>query len=116
MRDPSTHRNEYGVKHIVQAVSSSSSIKKAEIFAGKHLMSQERSPTLYDAYEKLYADPNIDIVYVATPNAMHMKNVLDSISAGKHVLCEKPLAVTAKEAETMIHAAQQKGVFLMEGK
>lgn len=75
----------------------------------------ETIPTLYDAYEKLYDDPNVDIVYIATPNALHLKNALDSINAGKHVLCEKPMAITAREAEKIIDAARRKRVFLMEG-
>ncbi len=69
----------------------------------------------YGSYEKLLADGDIDIVYVATPHTLHMQNTLDSIRAGKAVLCEKPIAINAKQFRRMQRAAKEKGVFLMEG-
>lgn len=68
----------------------------------------------YSSYEELAADPQVDIVYVATPHPYHMDNALLAISNGKHVLCEKPIAMNAKQTRRMITAAQRKGVFLME--
>ena len=68
----------------------------------------------YDSYEALLADPTIEVVYVPTPNALHKKWTIAALEAGKHVLCEKPIACTAAEAEDMIAAAEKSGKLLME--
>ena len=68
----------------------------------------------YGSYGELAGDDDIDVVYVATPHPFHMENTLLCIEAGRAVLCEKPLAVNAKQASRMIEAARSKGVFLME--
>lgn len=68
----------------------------------------------YDSYEALLKDPTIDAVYVPTPNALHKKWTVAALEAGKHVLCEKPIACTAAEAEEMIAAAEKSGKLLME--
>lgn len=68
----------------------------------------------YDSYEALLADPTIEAVYVPTPNALHKKWTIAALEAGKHVLCEKPIACTAEEAEEMIAAAEKSGKLLME--
>ena len=68
----------------------------------------------YDSYEALLADPTIEAVYVPTPNALHKKWTVAALEAGKHVLCEKPIACTAAEAEEMIAAAEISGKLLME--
>ena len=68
----------------------------------------------YDSYEALLADPTIDAVYVPTPNALHKKWTIAALEAGKHVLCEKPIACTAAEAEEMIAASEKSGKLLME--
>ncbi|KAH6621709.1 hypothetical protein C7974DRAFT_397013 [Boeremia exigua] len=98
-------------KHIVQAVASSSK-SKGSTFVSKHCPSQQ--PTVYDSYQDLYNDPNVDIVYIGTPHVVHCENTLDAIAVGKHVLCEKPVAVNSRDAKKMIDAAREKGVFLME--
>ncbi len=68
----------------------------------------------YDSYEALLADPTIEAVYVPTPNALHKKWTIAALEAGKHVLCEKPIACTAAEAEEMFAAACKSGKLLME--
>jgi len=68
----------------------------------------------YDSYEALLNDPEIDAIYVPVPNALHMQWTIKALEAGKHVLCEKPLACTAEEGEKMIAAAEKNGVLLME--
>ena len=68
----------------------------------------------YVGYENLAADANVDIVYIATPHALHAQNMKMCLSAGKHVLCEKPLTIHAAEADECIAIARQQGVFLME--
>jgi predicted dehydrogenase len=70
--------------------------------------------TAYGSYEELVADPSIDAIYVATPHPAHKDNVILALDAGKPVLCEKPFAVNAKEAQEMVAAAQKNNVALME--
>ncbi|WP_042150069.1 Gfo/Idh/MocA family protein [Paucisalibacillus sp. EB02] len=64
----------------------------------------------YTDYQKLLEDEKIDLVYVAVPPKFHYQIVLDVIQAGKHVLCEKPLANSLKEAEAMLKAAQEANI------
>lgn len=68
----------------------------------------------YSSYEALVADPDIDIIYIATPHNFHYENMRLCLNAGKHVLCEKPLTLNANEAAECIELAQEKGLFLME--
>ncbi|PBB23293.1 oxidoreductase [Mesorhizobium sp. WSM4312] len=65
-------------------------------------------------YEALLADPDIDAVYIAIPHPGHAQWAIRAAEAGKHVLCEKPLALTAFEADAMFHAARKAGTFLGE--
>ena len=71
-------------------------------------------PTAYGSYEELLGDPAIDAVYIPLPNFLHRDWVLAALAAGKHVLCEKPLAITAGDAQEMVDAAQAAGVVLAE--
>ena len=70
--------------------------------------------TAYGSYEELVADPQVDAIYVATPHPAHKENVILALNAGKPVLCEKPFAVNAVEAQQMVDAAHKNGVALME--
>ncbi|TPI26803.1 oxidoreductase [Mesorhizobium sp. B3-2-1] len=67
-----------------------------------------------DGYDALLADPEIDAVYIAVPHPGHAQWAIRAAEAGKHVLCEKPLALTAFEADAMMHAARKAGIFLGE--
>ena len=69
----------------------------------------------YGSYEQLVRDPEVDAVYVATPNHLHLPVVLAAAAAGKHVLCEKPLGLTAAEAEEMVGACRRAGALLRVG-
>jgi predicted dehydrogenase len=69
---------------------------------------------IYDRFEALLADPAIDAVYIPLPNYLHLPWTLKALSAGKHVLCEKPIACTAQEAREMAAAAGRGNLFLME--
>lgn len=100
--------------HEITAIGSSS-IEKAHQFAQKHLVGKGHNPACYGSYAGVYESKDVDIVYIATPHAFHKQNCLDAIAAGKHTLCEKPMALNATEATEMIAAARQKGLFLMEG-
>ncbi|TMF30456.1 MAG: Gfo/Idh/MocA family oxidoreductase [Chloroflexi bacterium] len=67
-----------------------------------------------ESYEALLADPEVDVVYNPLPNHLHKEWTLRAFQAGKHVLCEKPLAMNATEAEEMAAAAKASGKHLME--
>jgi 1,5-anhydro-D-fructose reductase (1,5-anhydro-D-mannitol-forming) len=84
-----------------------SSPQKGKVFAERFEL--ERVHADLDA---LMADPDVDAVYVATPNAMHREAVLAAARAGKHVLCEKPFAMTIADAQEMTEACRRAGVVL----
>jgi len=71
-------------------------------------------PCLYDNYDALLTDPNIDAVYIPLPNHLHRPWTLKCLAAGKPVMCEKPLACNAREVEEMAHAAAASNLPLME--
>lgn len=75
---------------------------------------KNRIPRLYDSYDALLADPNIDAVYIPLPNHLHRPWTLKCLAAGKPVLCEKPLACNAREADEMARAAAAANLPLME--
>ncbi len=93
--------------HTIGAVGSRS-IANAEKFANTF------GGTAYGSYEELVADSSIDAIYVATPHPAHHDNVILALNAGKPVLCEKPFAVNAKQAQAMVDAAAKNKVALME--
>jgi predicted dehydrogenase len=71
-------------------------------------------PRAHASYEALLADPEVDAVYIPLPNHLHLDWTIAAARAGKHVLCEKPLALTAADAQVMVDACAQAGVRLME--
>jgi predicted dehydrogenase len=71
-------------------------------------------PNRHGSYEELALDPDVDVVYVATPHSLHYENMLLCLKAGKAVLCEKPFTINAREAEEVIATARAKRLFLME--
>jgi predicted dehydrogenase len=71
-------------------------------------------PRTYGSYEELLADKEIEAVYIPLPNHLHAEWVMKAADAGKHVLCEKPFAMDAAEAEKAIQYAERKGVLVME--
>ena len=68
----------------------------------------------HGSYEDLVADPDVDVIYVATPHALHLDNARLAFEAGKHVLCEKPLTLNIAEAEELVALARRHDRFLME--
>jgi predicted dehydrogenase len=87
----------------------SRSVERADAYGDKFGVA-----TRYGSYEDLAADPAVDVVYVATPHSRHEQDTLMFVEAGKHVLCEKPFALNARQAQRMVDAARTRGVFLME--
>lgn len=71
-------------------------------------------PTAYGSYEELLADPNIDAIYNPLPNQFHVPWTIKAAEAGKHVLCEKPISLTAAEAKTLLEVRARTGVKIGE--
>ena len=82
-------------------------VKRAEDMAAKY------GGKVYATAEELIADPNIDAVSVCAANYAHAELTIKALKAGKHVLCEKPMAVTIEECEEMVKAAKESGKYLM---
>ena len=71
-------------------------------------------PRAFGSYEAMLADPDIDVIYNPLPNNMHTELTIKAAQAGKHILCEKPIANTVEEVDAMTDAAKKAGVVLME--
>ena len=94
-----------GVLHAV----ASRSAERARAFADEH-----DAPVSYGSYEQLLADPDVDVVYVATPHRQHHGIALAAVQAGKHLLVEKAFTVTLAGSQQVVDAARARGVFVME--
>ena len=90
----------------------SRSVERAEAFVNRHPLASQAK--IYTSVEEMAADPQVDAIYIGTPNQTHCEYTLAGLKAGKHVLCEKPLAVNAQEGRRMLEAARQSGCLLME--
>lgn len=102
---PAIQKSEYGVLAAVASRNLEKSRSVAEQFG---------ITTAYGSYEELIEDTTIDAVYVPLPNHLHKEWAIRAMEAGKHVLCEKPIALTSEEAEAMAAVAKRKGVVLAE--
>ncbi|KAI7241876.1 NAD(P)-binding protein [Hortaea werneckii] len=100
------------IEHTVVAAASSSFADRASAFL-KEVRAAD-SAKAYGSYKELVADPNVDIIYVATPHSHHYQNVMLCLEAGKNVLCEKAFTTNAKQTELLIKKAKEKNLFLME--
>jgi len=69
----------------------------------------------YETYDQIKNNPEIDVVYITTPNALHHDQVIKVASSGKHVICEKPMALNAKEGQEMVDACKKAKVHLLVG-
>lgn len=100
---------------VLHAVSSRSQARAAEFadrfgFAASYF-DADGGPS---GFEQMFADPAVDVVYIATPHAQHFDVARSALQHGKHVLCEKPLTVNAAEAAELIRIARDRNLFLME--
>ncbi len=80
----------------------------AEQFARRH-----RIPRWFTDYRQMLAEPDLELITIAAPNTLHAAMTVDAANAGKHVVCEKPLAMTLEEADLMIDVCRRRGVLLM---
>ncbi|MEP5765168.1 MAG: Gfo/Idh/MocA family oxidoreductase [Halieaceae bacterium] len=83
---------------------------RARDFAGQY-----QARRSHGAYSELYANPEVDAVYVATPHSLHLQHSSDALRAGKAVLCEKPLVTSPRECRDLIEVAATSDAYLMEG-
>ena len=84
-------------------------LKTARAFA-----SQWQIQRAFGSYRAVFEDPAVDVVYIATPHSFHCENVRAALEAGKHVLCEKPFTINARQARDLIELARQQQLFLMD--
>ena len=87
-------------------------VERAEAAAKKYGVEGAK---VYEDYKKLLEDKTIDVVHVLTPNRAHSFITVDALDAGKHVMCEKPMAINSAEAKKMLDAAKRNGKKLTIG-
>lgn len=97
-----------GSSDVIQFVAGTSRTQTPELRAFADTQKLRLAPS----YEALLADPEVQAVILATPHSMHSQQVVAAAAAGKHVFCEKPFALTKKDAETAVKATQKAGVTL----
>ena len=105
-------RDVHDVRHEVVAAALSSAKDRAASFLSS--IGAPSTAKAYGSYHELVADPDVDIVYIATPHSHHFQNAMLALEAGKNVLCEKALTVTAAQARKLVDKAREKNVFFME--
>jgi 1,5-anhydro-D-fructose reductase (1,5-anhydro-D-mannitol-forming) len=81
--------------------------ERADAYAAKH-----GADHAYTSYAEMLQDPGVDVVYIASPNALHAEQAIEAAQAGKHVYCEKPLALNPEDARRVTVAAKKAGVRL----
>ena len=108
-----------GVKKVIPAMQASQ-LSPVRALASRSLETAQQVagelgiPVAYGSYEELLADPDIEAVYIPLPNHLHSEWTKAAAAAGKHVLCEKPIAMTSSEAQDMVEVCESSGVLLME--
>lgn len=102
-----------GLKKVIPALQASAFCEVVAI-ASRNLDKAEKAaallaiPKFYGSYEELLADAEVDAVYIPIPNHLHVPYTIKALNAGKHVLCEKPIGMTAQEAQQLLEITQQK--------
>ena len=103
------------MKAVLPAIAASPSAVLAAVASRNAGLPFDRSSVhVHARYEALLDDPDVDAVYIPLPNSLHREWVERAAAAGKHVLCEKPLATTVRDAEAMAEACGRAGVTLLE--
>lgn len=90
-------------------------IASRDLARAQEFASEFAIPRPYGSYEELLADPDVEAVYIPLPNELHAEWTIKAADAGKHVLCEKPMAVSGEEAIRMADHCRERNVLLMEG-
>ncbi len=108
-----------GVKRVGPAIAASSNGRLVAVASrnpqrAAELFTFAPDTLIYDNYDTLINDPEIEALYIPLPNSLHAEWAIKALRAGKHVLCEKPLAVTAEQGVTMVQTARDTGMLLME--
>ena len=109
-----------GLRHVIPAILSSPEGRLVAVASrnperAKELLSYIPDLRIHGDYESLINDPDIEAIYIPLPNSLHAEWTIRALEGGKHVLCEKPLAVTAKQGTSMVEAARVNNMLLMEG-
>jgi len=91
------------------------SVASRDNHRAKEFAKQHNVQHVYSSYDELIADPDVDIIYVATPHAFHCEQTLHCLKGGKAVVCEKPLGINARQVRQMIDQARASSEFFMEG-
>jgi predicted dehydrogenase len=107
-------------RQFVAATRASTKVEMATVAArdverARSFAAETGVPAVHTTYEALLADPSIDAIYNPLPNNLHAEWTIKAADAGKHVLCEKPLAATGAEARAIFDAAKRNGVYVVEG-
>ena len=108
-----------GLEHVIPAMqrgqlTTVNAIASRDLDRARQAASKLGIPAAYGSYEELLADPQIDAIYIPLPNHLHVPWTAKAAEAGKHVLCEKPLSLTAAEAETLLEVRARTGVQIAE--
>ena len=108
-----------GLKKVIPAMQQGetitvTAIASRDIAKAKQAAEALDIPTAYGSYEELLADPNIDAIYNPLPNQLHVPWTIKAAEAGKHVLCEKPISLSAAEAKTLVEVRDRTGVKIAE--
>ncbi|EJF64256.1 NAD(P)-binding protein [Dichomitus squalens] len=109
--DPAS-RDVTDVAHKVVAVGSRST-ESAQKFIDAYI-NGDNNVKAYGSYAEVFADKNVDAVYIGTPHTLHYENAVEALNAGKHVLCEKATTSNAAETKSLIKLAKEKKLFFME--
>ncbi len=96
-------------KRNVLAAVASRSLEKVKAYAREH-----KIPRAFGSYNEVLEDTEIDVIYISLPNHLHAKWAIRAVEAGKHVLCEKPLALSTIEVDALIQASQASGRIITE--
>jgi len=103
-----------GVRRVLPALLRSQTgkahaVASRDLARARTVATQFNIPRVHGSYEALLADAEVDAIYIPLPNSLHMEWTVRAAQAGKHVLCEKPLGLTAAQAQTMVEAASRAG-------